>query len=211
LKKDIRDIEFYFITDPGLSRKGVLSDVRCALRAGCGIVQYREKEKSRTEMIAEASKIKKMCEGRAIFLINDHPDIALAVDADGIHLGQDDMSIGKARRLLGDRIIGMTVHDEKEAEKAEKDGADYLGLSPIYPTGTKSDAGRPCGPEMITKVRKRTDLPIVALGGINRQNASEAIRAGADSVAAISAILSSDDVEKEVREFIGQVKSSRKK
>jgi thiamine-phosphate pyrophosphorylase len=207
--KTLSDIDYYLITDSAFSRKGVFRDVEDAVRGGCRIVQYREKVKSTRQMIEEAGKIKKICGNKAIFLVNDRVDVALAVDADGVHLGQDDMSITVARRLLGKKIIGITVHDVKEAVEAEKSGADYLGVSPIFATGTKNDAGKPCGVETITKVRSAVKIPIVAIGGINKRNVPEVMGAGADSVAAISDVVCSDDVEKSVREFIRIISESK--
>jgi len=200
---------FYFITGRKLSKKGNLEDVKNAVRAGVTVVQYREKEKSAQEMIEEAKKLKEICKGKALFLINDRADIALAVDADGIHLGQDDMQYGDARRLLGNKVIGLTAHNIEEAKQAEELGADYIGLSPIFATTTKADAGAPAGPDLIRKVKKGISIPIVAIGGITKENTPELIRAGADSVAAISAVVTKEDVQKEVREFIGIINKNK--
>ena len=208
--KKLADIDYYFITDSQLSRKGNVSDVRSAVRAGCRIVQYREKAKDEQEMIQEASALKKLCGGGALFLINDHVNVALTVDADGVHLGQDDMDIKEARKILGKKIIGITVHDVKEAIDAEDSGADYVGLSPVFSTGTKTDAGKPCGIDTVARVRSAVNIPIVALGGVNKKNAPAIIRAGANSVAAISAVLCADDVGMEVTEFIKIVRISKK-
>jgi thiamine-phosphate pyrophosphorylase len=208
----LNENEYYLITDSKLSKKGTLSDVENALKAGCKIIQYREKNKSTKDMIKEAEKIKKKCGGKAIFLVNDRVDIALAVDSDGIHIGQDDIPYGIARRILGnEKIIGLTVHNLEEAAKAEKIGADYIGLSPIFDTGTKNNAGTACGIEMIKKVRKEVNLPIVAIGGINKENVKNVIKTGADSVVAISAVLCSDDVYKEVSDFIRIIKENKVK
>ncbi len=208
----LNENEYYLVTDSKLSKKGTLSDVENALKAGCKIIQYREKNKSTKEMIKEAKKIKKKCEGKAIFLVNDRVDVALAVDSDGIHIGQDDIPFEIARRILGnEKIIGLTVHNLEEAVKAEKIGADYIGLSPIFETDTKNDAGTACGIEMIKKVRKSVNLPIVAIGGINKENVNEVIKTGADSVVAISAVLCSDDVYKEVSDFIRIIKENKSK
>jgi thiamine-phosphate pyrophosphorylase len=209
LKKRLLDIDYYFITDSGLTRRGILPDVEDAVRAGCRIIQYREKEKSAREMIAEAREIKRIC-CEAILIINDRVDVALSVDADGVHLGQKDMDARAARKLLGDKIIGVTVHNVKEAVDAEKKGADYLGVSPIFTTGTKTDAGEACGTGMIAKIRSKTSLPIVAIGGITKHNALEVMAAGADSVAAISATVCSDDVKKEVKKFIEIIRAGKK-
>ena len=134
----LKYIDFYLVTDSRFSKKGTLSDVKEAVEAGCQIIQYREKNKSTQKMIYEASEIKRICRNNAKFLVNDRIDIALAVDADGVHLGQNDMPIEIARKLLGeDKIIGLTVHNVNEAIEAENKGADYVGLGPIFDTVTK--------------------------------------------------------------------------
>jgi thiamine-phosphate pyrophosphorylase len=200
--KNLNDIDFYFVTDAKLSKKGIFSDVEDAVHAGCTIIQYREKEKSTEEMIEEARKIKELCGNKAFFLINDQVDIALAADADGVHLGQADLDVRTARKILGKKILGVTVHNMDEARRAVAEGADYLGVSPIFSTDTKADAGRPCGTGLIEQIKEEISLPIVAIGGINKQNTPQVIRAGANSVVAISAVVCSDDVEREVQEFI---------
>ncbi|RLF53252.1 MAG: thiamine phosphate synthase, partial [Thermoplasmata archaeon] len=121
--KSLRDIDFYLVTYSSLSKNGTLFDVKNAVDAGCKIVQYREKNKSTRDMIKEAEQLKKLCKDRAFFLVDDRVDVALAVDADGVHLGQNDMPVEIARRLLGDeKIIGLTVHNVEEAVEAEKLG-----------------------------------------------------------------------------------------
>ena len=188
--------DFYLVTDSTLSRHGTIHDVEMALKAGCGIVQYREKTKSTRRMIEEARAIQALCKGRAVFLVNDRIDVALAVDADGVHIGQDDMPIDDARRLLGrDKLIGLTVHDDEEARQAQLHDANYVGLSPIFATSTKGDAGTACGVEMLKRVRRAITIPIVAIGGITSDTVADVIRAGADMVVAISAVLCADDVQ----------------
>jgi thiamine-phosphate pyrophosphorylase len=204
---NIKDINFYFITDSNLTRKSIYDDVIAALKAGVKIVQYREKHKSTKEMIEEAARIKELCKDKAIFLINNRVDIALAVDADGVHLGQDDMPYEITRQMLGhDKIIGMTVHNIEEAEAAQNLGADYVGASSIFETTTKKDAGKARGLELIKNLREKTNLFIVGIGGINLDNVTSVIEAGADSAAAISAVVAKDDVEKEIRKFIEIIK-----
>ena len=201
------DIDFYLVTDSELSKKGIYSDVENALRAGCKIIQYREKNKSTRNMIEEAKKLKKICEGKAIFLVDDRVDVSLSAGAEGLHIGQEDISYETARMLLGkDKIIGLTVHNLEEAVKAEKLGVDYIGLAPIFKTGTKEDARDPIGTEMIEIVRKNVSLPIVAVGGINKHNIREVIEAGANSIVSIYAVLNSNDVYNEVSEFIRIIK-----
>jgi thiamine-phosphate pyrophosphorylase len=210
--KKFDELGYYLVTDSNLSKKGVLSDIENALRAGCKIIQYREKNKSTKDMIEEAKKIKQKCKGRAIFLINDRIDVALAVDSDGVHIGQDDFPFETARKILGNKkIIGLTVHNLEEAINAEKIGADYIGLSPIFQTDTKKDAGSACGVEMITTVKRKINLPIVAIGGINKENVCKVIKAGADSAVAISAVVSSDDVCKEIIDFNRIIKENKTK
>ncbi|MFW5987202.1 MAG: thiamine phosphate synthase [Methanohalophilus sp.] len=207
LKSLLKDIDFYLVTDSGLSRKGTLSDVKCAVAAGCKIVQYREKDKTTKEMIEEAILIRKICVDNAIFLVNDRIDVALAAGADGVHIGQDDMPIDSARKILGEnKIIGLTVHDTDEAIEAERKGADYVGFSPVFDTNTKKDAGMGVGPERIQAVRKTINIPIVAIGGINKDNCISVIENGADSLVAISAIVCSDDVRKETEYFIETIR-----
>ncbi|AKB28207.1 Thiamin-phosphate pyrophosphorylase [Methanosarcina siciliae C2J] len=199
----LKEIDFYLVTDSGLSKKGTLSDVREAVDAGCKIVQYREKNKSTKEMVDEASEIKRICRDRAIFLVNDRIDVALAVDADGVHIGQDDMPIEIAKKLLGpEKIIGLTVHNVEEAVKAEESGADYIGLGSIFDTSTKKDAGKGIGPASIREVKNAIKIPVVAIGGINKENCIPVVENGADSLVAISAVVCSDDVKRETREFI---------
>ncbi|MBP7602528.1 MAG: thiamine phosphate synthase [Spirochaetes bacterium] len=193
---------YYFITDAGLSLAGNLSDVRAAAAAGVTVVQYRNKSNITRDMYEEALLLKSACGGKAKFIINDRIDIALAVDADGVHVGQEDMPYDRARHLLGpDKIIGVTVHDLDEALEAEARGADYLGLSPIFATGTKDDAGAPCGTAVIAELKKHCRVPVVAIGGIGLSNVDEVVAAGADMVCAISAVVTKPDVVAAILEF----------
>ncbi|MBU4458176.1 MAG: thiamine phosphate synthase [Candidatus Omnitrophica bacterium] len=193
---------YYFITDAELSKNGNESDVEKAVEAGVTIVQHRRKLDDTEAFIKEAKVLKKICKGKSLFIINDRVGVALSVDADGVHLGQGDMPYDTARKLLGkDKIIGVTVHDVKEAIQAENKGANYLGVSPIFSTTTKSDAGKPCGVEVIKEIKKNCKVPIVAIGGITLDNAKEAVQAGADAICAISAVVIKDDVRKEIKRF----------
>lgn len=192
---------FYFITDSALSRKGNISDVKNALKAGVKIVQYREKYASTREMYAQALILRKICR-KATFIVNDRVDIALAVGADGVHLGSQDMPYRQARKLLGVRkIIGLTVHSLKEARQAQNFGVDYIGVSPIFSTKTKADAGRPKGIGLIRLIKKEISLPIVAIGGIDLSRAKKVIDSGADALVAISAVVKSSDVSSEAAKF----------
>lgn len=203
----LNNLDYYFITHDNISRNDNYSDVKQALKAGCHIVQYREKNKTLKEMIREAKKIKNLCSNNVVFLINDFVDLAIAVNADGVHIGQDDTSVSNARKILGDdRIIGLTVHDEKEAVEAEKLCVDYISLAPIFATNTKGDSGFPCGLEMLKKVRDCVNIPIVAVGGITKDNVVDVIRAGADGVVAVSSMLNSVNVYDNIMSFIKIIK-----
>jgi thiamine-phosphate pyrophosphorylase len=203
MKEKLNDIDLYFITDSRLTRRTVLEDVESAVSAGVKIIQYREKDLNTREMIDEAKKIGHLCRKKnALFIINDRVDIALAVDADGVHLGNEDMLYRDARGLLGDKkIIGLTVHDAGEAMESERIGADYIGISPIFKTITKPDAGAPSGIRLIKHIKKAVKIPFVAIGGINLENIKSVLEAGARSIAVISAIVTRDDVKKECKKF----------
>jgi len=193
--------DYYFITDAALSRAGIMNDVLLAVKCGVGVIQYRAKNLSTKVLFEEASQLRKICRG-AILIINDRIDVALAAAADGVHIGADDMPVASARRLLGkDKIIGVTVHNEEEAREASRLGADYLGVSPIFATLTKKDAGRACGTQMLRKIKSFSKLPLVAIGGINFENAREVISAGADALCAISAVAASSDPAGVIKQF----------
>ncbi|MFA6384023.1 MAG: thiamine phosphate synthase [Candidatus Omnitrophota bacterium] len=192
---------YYFITGGELSRRGDLSDVKAAVRAGVGIVQYRAKDASSAVMYKKARVLKRLCRG-ALFLVNDRVDIALAVDADGVHLGQDDLPLSVARKLLGKKkIIGLSVSTVAQAARAVRDGADYLGVGPVYATATKKDAARPVGVDLIRKIKTKFNIPVVVIGGISVDNAPSVIAAGADAVCAISAVVAQADAGRRIREF----------
>ncbi|UFS72678.1 bifunctional hydroxymethylpyrimidine kinase/phosphomethylpyrimidine kinase [Geomonas sp. RF6] len=177
----------YLITDDG---DRLLERVREALSGGVKIVQYRDKIRDYSDRVALGSELKWLCrQYGATFIVNDHVQLALELDADGVHLGQDDGDAVAARRMLGDkRIIGVSTHNLEEALAAQEAGADYVGLGAIFPTGSK-DVPRTVGPQMVAQVKAQLRIPVVAIGGICRDNAGAVIDAGADAVAVISAIL----------------------
>ena len=192
---------FYFITGGDSSRHGDAFDVRAAIGAGVSVVQYRDKNASSAAMYQKARALKRLCRD-ALFLLNDRIDIALAVNADGVHLGQDDMPLYAARRILGrKKVIGVSVSTIAQAAKAVKEGADYLGVGPVYATATKADAGCPVGEGLIRKIKARYNVPIVAIGGISAGNAASVIDAGADAICAISAVVARAGVRKHIREI----------
>ncbi|MFH1835559.1 MAG: thiamine phosphate synthase [Methanobacteriota archaeon] len=205
------EFDLYFITDRGLSLKPDVEVVADALTGGVSVVQYREKEYYTEKMVETALMIKKLCsEKKCLFLVNDRIDVALACDADGVHLGQDDMPYQIARRLLGpDKIIGITVRDVGKALDAEKAGADYLGVSPIYTTSTKLDAGEPGGLNLMREVKSAVKIPCVGIGGINESNMIDVLKAGADGVCMISAVVSNENVTETVKRVIRKIESTR--
>jgi len=208
-RKDRKIRGFYFITDSHLSRAGNFSDVKSALQAGVQVIQYRHKFYGTKEMYAQALKLRRLCQ-EAIFLVDDRVDIAQAVDADGIHLGQEDIPCAVARKVLGkDKIIGVTVHSLKEARAAQKSGADYLAVGPIFRTLTKKNPRSPVGTGLIKKIKKEISLPVVAIGGINLANAAAVIDARADGLCAISAVVTRPNVKKEVEKFQRLFKEKR--
>ncbi|MFH1514456.1 MAG: thiamine phosphate synthase [bacterium] len=192
---------YYFVTDQRISKAGNISDVKNAVAADCTVIQYRNKHAEIIDFYNEALKCKEICKGR-MFLVNDRIDIALAVDADGVHIGQKDMPYDVTRKLIGlGKVIGVTVHNVQEAIEAEKMGANYLGVSPIYTTTTKDDAGAPSGPKLIREIKKVTTIPVVTIGGITLKNAPEVVASGADMVCAISAVVCADNVRWEIEKF----------
>lgn len=192
---------YYFITDSALSRHGNVFDVKAAVECEVKIVQYRNKTGNARDMYLEAAELKKLC-WNTKFIVNDRIDIALAVEADGIHVGQDDIPYSVARKLIGkNKIVGVTVHSIEEAVQAEKSGADYIGVSPVYGTATKKDAGKPAGTKLIIEIKKVVKIPLVAIGGINFDNVKDVISAGADMVCSISAVITKEDVKSEILKF----------
>jgi thiamine-phosphate pyrophosphorylase len=192
---------YYFITAAALSRAGNLSDVAAAVAAGVRVVQYRQKPGCTRDLMAEARQLRQLCR-HIRFLVNDRVDLALEVEADGVHLGQEDLPYPEARKMLGpEKIIGVTVHNVPEALAAQAAGADYLGVSPIFSTGTKGDAGAPAGVALLAEIRRRVTLPLVAIGGITLANAPAVIEAGADAVCAIAAVVTRPEVKAEIDKF----------
>ncbi|NLT94901.1 MAG: thiamine phosphate synthase [Clostridia bacterium] len=192
------DYSLYLVTDRAILKgEDIFSAVEKALKGGVTLVQLREKEVSSRDFYNIALKMKELVNSYNVpLIINDRLDIAFAVDADGLHIGQEDLPLTVARRLLGpSKILGYSVSNVDEAVFGEKNGADYLGAGPVYPTGSKSDAGEPIGIEGLIKIKERVSIPVVGIGGIGVDNISEVKRSGIDGVSLISAILGSGDIE----------------
>jgi len=192
------DYSLYLVTDRGLARgRSTLEVVKAAVAGGVTCIQLREKDCSTLEFIEQALAIRSFLEAHNIpLIINDRLDVALAVAADGVHLGQNDMPLEMARKIAGrSMLIGISTESVQDAVAAEKGGADYLGVSPIYATPTKTDTAPPLGLEGLQEIRKQVKIPLVGIGGLNKSNAAEVIRGGADGVAVVSAIVAADDPE----------------
>jgi len=199
---------------PGLWRLHVLTDrktsrgrthyqvAEAAIAGGADVLQLRDKEASSGLLYREALQLRKLTRDAQIpFIVNDRLDIALAVDADGVHVGQSDLPASVVRRIMGPgKILGVSVVTVEEAIQAEKDGADYLGVGPVFEArGTKPDTGEPLGVDCIVRIRPHCRLPIVAIGGITAENAGKVREAGADAAAVISAIVSAEDISRATR------------
>lgn len=201
-KKDV-DYTLYICTDSGLmSVHTVEESVEAAVKGGATVVQLREKNASSRKLYEQALRVKAVTERYGVpLIINDRIDIALAVDADGVHLGQSDMPCDIARRILGeDKIIGITAPTPELAVKAQEDGADYLGVGAMFATATKSDA-KANTKENLAAVRAAVDIPIVIIGGIKRTNVLQFAGMGVNGAAVISDIISDPDSEGAAREM----------
>ena len=181
-----------------------------ALAAGVRFFQYRNKSGTRREIYETSLRLVLLARGAgALFIVNDHADIALAADADGVHLGQDDLPIEHARGLLGSgKLIGVSTHSPEQAKAAEAGGADYIGFGPIFRTSTK-EAGPVQGIEMIPVIKRTVAVPVFAIGGITHGNVDKVIAAGADGVAVISAILSAPDRKTAAEELMRKIRHSK--
>lgn len=193
------------ITDRRFIGDRLLVDVvREAIKGGIQLIQFREKALGRRAAFEDATALRELTAAHGVlFLVNDDVDLAMAVEADGVHLGQDDLPLAVARDLLGtNRIIGISTHTPQEALEAQAGGADYIGFGPIFETGTKPTGRPPLGIKGIAMVRRQVTVPIYAIGGLTSERVAEAVRAGAHGVAIISAILASPDVRQATSEFI---------
>lgn len=190
------DYSIYLVTDDGcLQGRALIDCVREALEGGVTLVQYRAKTASSAEMYAEALQLKALCDSFKVpLIINDRLDIAMAVGAAGVHLGQDDLPCAAARKLLGDDyIIGVSAHNPAEAKAALQSGADYLGCGAVFGTATKADVKK-LGTDGLAAICKAKGLPVVGIGGVTANNYREVRAAGADGAAIVSGILAQPDI-----------------
>lgn len=195
------DYSIYLVTDDGcLQGRALIDCVREALEGGVTLVQYRAKTASSAEMYAEALQMKALCDSFNVpLIINDRLDIAMAVGAAGVHLGQDDLPCAAARRILGeDYLIGVSAHNPAEAKAALQSGADYLGCGAVFGTATKADVKK-LGTEGLTAICREKGLTVVGIGGVTADNYREVRAAGADGAAIVSGILAQPDISATVR------------
>lgn len=201
LMKAQPDYSIYLVTDDGcLQGRALLDCVREALEGGVTLVQYRAKTASSAEMYAEALQLKALCDSFNVpLIINDRLDIAMAVGAAGVHLGQDDLPCAAARKILGeDYLIGVSAHNPAEAKAALQSGADYLGCGAVFGTATKADVKK-LGTDGLAAICREKGLPVVGIGGVTADNYREVRAAGADGAAIVSGILAQPDISATVR------------
>lgn len=192
----------HVLTDTVLqSRFSHLELAKLAIKGGADTIQFRQKIGATREMIEIVRQLKELCKSSGVRLVvNDRVDVAIAAEADGVHLGQDDFPIPQARKLLGEsRIIGGSAATLKEAEKCLAEGADYIGFGPVYQTTSKADAHPVTGIKVLKQAVEAIPLPIIAIGGISTENASEVMRTGAQGIAVISAVCCQEDPEQATR------------
>jgi thiamine-phosphate pyrophosphorylase len=194
---------YAIIDSQALGQRSHLEVAEELIRGGAKAIQLRHKLGNKGELLDIAQRLKNLCSAQGVlFVVNDHLDIALAVAADGLHLGQEDLPVKVARRLLPiDMIVGVSVNTLRQAKAAESAGADYIAVGSIYPTSSKETA-KVVGLERLRKIRGVVGLPLIAIGGINRANATQVAAIGADGVAVIRAIMQAESIEREARQII---------
>ena len=209
----MKDFKLYVITGeqfhPG---RPMLEVMEQAILGGADIVQLRDKKSSKRVVLEKARALRELTRKYGVtFIVNDHIDIALAVDADGVHLGQDDLPLTEARKIVGNKIIGISTHAIEEARQAERDGADYIGVGPVFETKSKEDVVPPVTTSYVRQVAAEIRIPFVAIGGIKLHNADEVLAAGATRLCAISAIVGSDDVKGTCEAFLAKIEEARRR
>lgn len=210
--KPFFDLSLYLVTDRSLSLgRSLVEVVEEAVKGGVTMVQLREKDCSSLEFYQEATALKRLLKPYKIpLIINDRLDIALACDAEGLHIGQSDLPFSIARQLLGEnKIIGLSVECLKDAQEANKLDVDYIGISPVFSTPTKTDTAMAVGIEGVRKITLQSVHPAVGIGGINKNNAEDIIKAGAEGISVVSAIMSAHEPSRSAQELLTIVKQSK--
>jgi thiamine-phosphate pyrophosphorylase len=206
------DFSLYVVTGAELSRgRGFVEVTRAAIEGGAGAIQLRAKGVNRREILSVARDLRALtAEHETTFMVNDHLDVAMAAEADGVHLGQEDLPLPEARRICGpDLILGASTHSKEEALRAQEEGANYVNIGPIFPTGTKSDASPALGPRVIAEVKGVLQCPLTCMGGINHDNVAQVVLAGADRVAVVSAVVSAPDVKAAARDLVKRIEAAK--
>lgn len=207
------DLSLYLVTDPKLTaQRGLVETVAQAVAGGVTIVQLRDPDAKGRALVEAARALVALLRPMGIpLIVNDRVDVALAADADGVHLGQDDMEPAPARAQLGpDRILGLSVGTPQELAASDLSGVDYVGVGPVRATGTKADAGSAIGIAGLTDMRGRISLPLVGIGGLDASLAADVIRAGAEGVAVVSALCAAPDVTATARRLRAEVDGARR-
>jgi thiamine-phosphate pyrophosphorylase len=207
------NLGLYVIIDSRLIRpRPLLSVAREIVAGNAAACQLREKNMSDRDLYKLAAGIRKItARSKTLFLVNDRLDIALAADADGVHLGSTDLPVKIARKVLGkDKIIGVTVRNLSGALRAQREGADYLSLGPIFPTKTKKNLPPPRGLKLITRIKKKIKVPLIAIGGINKSNVARVIGAGADGIAVVSAVTAADNIREVTRGLLSIIREVKR-
>ncbi|MBI5393501.1 thiamine phosphate synthase [Candidatus Woesearchaeota archaeon] len=207
IKNALEKCKLYFITDSKLSELNVLQQVEAAIAAGCTVIQYREKDEERATIKVTAKKIRDITnKHKVLFIMNDYLDIACETQADGLHIGQEDIPYEQARQLLGkNKIIGISCHTLEQAKAAEQKGADYIGFGPIFHTNTKYYTGNIVGAELLQKAVSTMNIPVIAIGGINHKNLDQVIKADPAAVVMISALLEKKNLQLEIKKVINKL------
>ncbi len=205
------DYSLYVITDEKLIKKDIGKAVEKAIKGGATVIQYRAKEKSSKQMYIEALEIKKVCKKyNILFLINDRVDIALAVDSDGVHVGQEDLDVEVVRRLIGfNKIVGLSTKNLKQVKEANKLPVDYIGFGSVFPTKTKENT-KLVSLEDLKRAVEISLVPVVAIGGINLENIEKVLKTGCKNIAVVSAVFKGKDIEKNTRKLKEKLTGNKK-
>jgi thiamine-phosphate pyrophosphorylase len=203
------NFNLYLITDRKQTKKPLPEAVRLALQGGVRAIQVREKDLAVRELLALARDLRSLTlEFGAKLFINDRVDVAVAIDADGVHLGHESMPADAARKIVGPKmLIGVSTHNLDEAKKAEADGADFVTFGPIFFTPSKIKYGAPVGIEALRTVKKQIQMPVFGLGGIKIDTISQVLQAGADGIAMISAVLATPDIKQAATDVVSQIRA----
>lgn len=208
----MKEFELYVITGEEFHpERDLIKVMEQAIQGGADIIQLRDKTSDKKTVFEKAKKLKELCASYEVpFIVNDHIDVALAVEADGVHIGQEDLPLAEVRKLVGPKmIIGVSSHCLSEATTAEKEGADYIGVGPIFATKSKVDVVDPVTTSYIQEVKEAISIPFVAIGGIKKHNLKEVVDAGATRVCVITEIVAAEDVKQAAIDFKKVLKEAK--